>query len=43
MALKGLCSRAVIVLNENNEVLYSEQVGEISSEPNYTAASKVLK
>lgn len=41
--LKGLCSRAVIVLNENNEVLYSEQVGEISSEPNYTAALKVLK
>ncbi len=41
--LKGLCSRAVIVLNEKNEILYTEQVGEISQEPNYVEALKVLK
>ncbi|MCB0403253.1 MAG: thiol peroxidase [Bdellovibrionales bacterium] len=36
--LKGLCSRSVIVLDENNKVLYSEQVAEIATEPNYDAA-----
>jgi thiol peroxidase len=41
--LAGLCSRAVIVLNENNQVLYSEQVSEIAHEPNYAAALKALK
>ncbi len=40
--LAGLCSRAVIVLDENNKVLYTEQVSEISSEPNYDAAMKSL-
>lgn len=33
--LKGLCSRAVILLDENNKVLYTEQVSEITHEPNY--------
>jgi len=33
--LAGLCARAVLVLNENNEVVYSELVSEITSEPNY--------
>lgn len=42
-ALAGLCSRAVIVLDENNIVLYSEQVPEIANEPNYEAALAVLK
>lgn len=41
--LAGLCSRAVIVLDENNTVIYSEQVSEITQEPNYTAALKSLK
>ncbi len=36
--LAGLCSRAVIVLNENNEVIYTEQVPEITQEPNYESA-----
>jgi len=36
--LKGLLSRAVVVLDENNKVLYSEQVPEIAQEPNYDAA-----
>lgn len=41
--LAGLCSRAVVILDENNIVLYSEQVPEIASEPNYDAALAVLK
>lgn len=40
--LKGLCSRAVIILDENNKVLYSEQVPEIAQEPNYEAALRTL-
>jgi thiol peroxidase len=40
--LAGLTSRAVIVLNENNEVLHSELVSEITEEPNYEAALNVL-
>jgi thioredoxin-dependent peroxiredoxin len=41
--LKGLCSRAVVVLDEHNQVLHSEQVSEIANEPNYEAALAVLK
>jgi len=41
--LAGLCSRAVIVLNEANEVIYTEQVPEITQEPNYDAALASLK
>ncbi len=33
--LKGLCTRAVLLLDENNKVLYAELVSEITSEPNY--------
>lgn len=40
--LSGLCSRVVIVLNENNQVLYTEQVPDIVNEPNYEAALKAL-
>lgn len=36
--LKGLNSRAVIVLDENKKVLYSQQVPEIVDEPDYEAA-----
>lgn len=36
--LKGLCSRAVVVLDENNQVLHSEQVAEIANEPDYEKA-----
>ena len=42
-ALKGLCSRAVVVLDENNKVLHVEQVAEIANEPNYEAVLSVLK
>lgn len=41
--LKGLCSRVVIILDENNKVLYSEQVPEIVDEPSYQKALEVLK
>ncbi len=36
--LAGLCSRAVLVLDENNRVLYTEQVPEIAQEPDYDKA-----
>lgn len=41
--LKGLCSRAVIILNDKNEVVYTEQVSEIANEPNYEKALQMLK
>lgn len=41
--MKGLLSRAVIVTDENNKVLYTEQVSEIADEPNYEAALAALK
>ena len=40
--LAGLLSRAVVVLDENNRVLYTEQVPEITQEPNYAAALKAV-
>jgi thiol peroxidase len=40
--LAGLASRAVVVLDENNKVLYTEQVPEIGQEPNYDAALSKL-
>lgn len=41
--LSGLCSRCVIVLDEKNTVIHSEQVPEIAQEPNYDAALASLK
>lgn len=41
--LAGLCTRGVIVLDENNKVLHAELVPEITSEPNYKAALDALK
>ena len=41
-ALAGLHSRAIIVLDENGTVLYTEQVPEIANEPNYEAALAAL-
>ena len=37
-AFDGLHARAVVVLNENHEVVYSELVPEIGHEPQYDAA-----
>ncbi len=41
--LAGLCSRAIIVLDENNKVIYTEQVPEITQEPDYEKAIAALK
>lgn len=36
--LAGLTARAVVVLDADNKVIYTELVGEIAHEPNYDAA-----
>src|SRR5690554_3536689 len=41
--LAGLAARAVIVLDESDNVLYSELVPEIGDEPDYAKALAVLK
>lgn len=41
-ALEGLSARAVIVLDENNQILHAELVSEIKNEPNYDAALNAL-
>ncbi|QHF45198.1 lipid hydroperoxide peroxidase [Pseudomonas sp. S35] len=41
--LRALTARAVVVLDENNNVLHSELVKEIAEEPNYEAVLAVLK
>ena len=40
--LVGLAARAVVVLDENNNVLFSQLVSEIADEPNYAEALAVL-
>ncbi len=40
--LAGLTARAVVVLDEADKVLHAELVDEITHEPNYDAALKVL-
>ncbi len=40
--LASLCGRAVVVLDEKGEVVYTELVGEIGDEPNYDAALAAL-
>lgn len=41
--LAGLCARAVIVLDANDKVLYSQLVPEITDEPDYDMALAVLR
>ena len=40
--LSGLAARAVIVLDENDKVLYSQLVSEIGNEPDYESALAAL-
>ena len=40
--LKGLLSRAIIVVNPEGKVTYTEQVAEVTDEPNYEAALNTL-
>ena len=41
--LAGLLARAVLVLDENRNVIYSQLVEDITNEPDYDAALSVLK
>lgn len=41
--LHGLCARAVVVLDQNNKVIYEELVSEISHEPDYDKALVLVK
>jgi thiol peroxidase len=40
--LAGICARAVVVVNEEGKVTYTELVPEITQEPNYDAALAAL-
>ena len=40
--MKGLHSRAIVVLDENHNVVYTEQVPEITQEPNYEKAINIF-
>jgi thiol peroxidase len=40
--LKGLTARAVLVLDENNQVIYGQLVDDITHEPDYDAALAAL-
>ena len=40
--LAGLLARAVIVLDEDRNIIYSDLVEEITNEPNYEEAIAVL-
>ncbi len=41
--LKGLLSRAIVVIDEKGKVAYTQQVPEIGTEPDYNAAMAALK
>jgi thiol peroxidase len=41
--LAGVTARAVVVLDENDKVLYTQLVGEITDEPDYDAALAAVK
>lgn len=41
--LAELCSRSIVVLDENGSVIYTEQVSETVDEPNYEAAINAAK
>jgi thiol peroxidase len=41
--MKGLLSRVVIILDENRNVVYTQQVPEVSEEPDYEEALKAVK
>ncbi|MDY5152960.1 thiol peroxidase, atypical 2-Cys peroxiredoxin [Actinobaculum suis] len=41
-ALAGLLSRSVVIVDTDGTVIYTEQVPEIKTEPNYEAAAQVL-
>lgn len=40
--LAGICARAIVVLSEDNHVLYTELIPEVTQEPDYDLAFEVL-
>ncbi|MBT8184112.1 MAG: redoxin family protein, partial [Eudoraea sp.] len=40
---QALLSRAVVALDEQGKVIYTEQVGETGNEPDYNSVLEVLK
>jgi thiol peroxidase len=40
---RGITARAIVVIDENDKVAYTELVPEIRQEPNYEAALAALK
>jgi len=41
--MRGLLSRAVVVIDPEGKIIYEEQVSELSQEPNYVAALAAVK
>ena len=41
--IEGLHSRCIIIIDKNSEVIYTEQVAEVTTEPNYKNALKALQ
>ncbi|MDQ6812548.1 MAG: redoxin family protein, partial [Bacteroidota bacterium] len=41
--MRGLLSRAVVVIDPQGKIVYEEQVPEIGHEPDYTAAKAAIK
>jgi thiol peroxidase len=41
--LAGLCARSVVVLDENDKVIYTELVPDIAREPNYEKVLAAVK
>ena len=41
--IAGICARSIVVLDENDKVLYTEQVHEVTGEPNYEKALAAVK
>lgn len=41
--LTGLMARAIVIIDEDNKVVYTELVAEIADEPNYESALDVIK
>ncbi len=41
-SLKGLLTRAVVIIDENGKVIYRDLVNEITDEPDYESALKML-
>ncbi len=41
--MEGLLTRAIVIINEDGDVIYTEQVAEIVDEPDYEKALEALK